>query len=100
MNILDLEKDLEHAKCFRVRLLTYYIGVWYEKETEKDAKNNLYNIYRYLVDNKLEIQDIFYAENNCNNILKILDIYKEDDGDFQGGALLYDVKTTLIEKKI
>ncbi len=100
MNIFDLETDLEHIECFRVRVLIYYINLWYEKESRQSEKKNLYKIYRYLVDNKLEIQDIFYDEDNYNDILKILDSYKEDDGDFQGGAMLYDIKSTLIEKKI
>jgi hypothetical protein len=100
MTEFDLEKDLEHTECFRMRVLIYYIWVWHEKETSQMEKKQLYKIYRYLVDHKLKIQDIFYDENNYNIILKILDTYKEHDGDFQGAALLYDVKTTLIEKTI
>lgn len=100
MTEFDWQKDLQNAECFRVRVLIYYIGFWYEKETRQLEKNNLYKIYRYLVDNNLEIQDIFYDENNYNNLLKILDTYKEDEGDIQGAVLLYDVKSTLIEKKI
>lgn len=98
MTEIDLEKDLKNTECIRVRVLIYYIGFWYEKETRQIEKNKLYKIYRYLVDNKPNIQDIFYDENNYNNIIKILDTYKEDDGDFQGNAMLYDVKATLIEK--
>jgi hypothetical protein len=100
MTKFDLEKDLEHTDCFRVRILIYYICFWHEKETRQMEKNELYKIYRYLVDNKPDIQDIFYDENNYNNILKILNTYKEDDGDFQGALMLYDIKATLIEKKI
>ncbi len=100
MTVIDFEKDLQNVECFRVRMLIYYIGFWYENETKQAEKNNLYNIYSYLVYNKPEIQDLFYDENNYNNILKILDIYKEDEDDIQGAALLYDIKTTLIEKKI
>jgi hypothetical protein len=99
MTKFNLEKDLENTECTRVRVLIYYIGFWYEKETRQTEKNKLHKIYSYLVNNKPDIQDIFYDENNYNNILKILDIYKEDDGDFQGAAMLYDVKATLIEKK-
>jgi len=80
------------TECIRVRILIYYIGFWHEKD-------KLYKIYRYLVDNKPHIQDIFYDENNYNDILKALDTYKEDDGDFQGAAMLYDIKSTLIERK-
>ena len=100
MTEFNLEKDLENTECIRVRVLIYYIGFWYEKETRQTEKNKLYKIYRYLVDNKPDIQDIFYDENNYNDILKILDTYKEDDGDFQGSVMLYDVKATLTEKKL
>jgi hypothetical protein len=99
MTKIDLEKDLETIHCFRMRILIYYIGFWYEKENRELEKNKLSKIYRYLVDNKLEIQDIFYDENNYNNVLTILDSYKVEYDDFQGDALLYDVKSTLIEKK-
>jgi hypothetical protein len=94
-----LDIDIEQIECFRVRILIYYIGFWHKKETRQMEKEKLYKIYRYLVDNKPNIQDIFYDENNCNNILKALDTYKEDDGDFQGAAMLYDIKSTLIERK-
>jgi hypothetical protein len=99
MTKIDLEKDMEQTECIRVRVLIYYVGIWHEKETRQIEKNKLYKIYRYLVDNKQDIQNIFYDENNYNDILKILDTYKEDDGDFQGGAILYDIKSSLIEKK-
>lgn len=100
MTEFDLEKELENIKCVRVRVLTYYISFWYEKETKQTEKNKLYKLYSYLVNNKPNIEDIFYDENNYNDILKILDIYTEEDDDFQGAARLYDIKVTLIEKKI
>lgn len=99
MTEIDLEKDLQNTECVRTRVLIYYIGFWYKNETRQIEKNKLYKIYRYLVDNKPEIQDIFYDENNYNDILQILDTYKEDDDDFQGGLILYDVKATLIENR-
>jgi hypothetical protein len=97
---LNLEKDLNNIECIRVHILIYYIYFWHEKETREIEKIKLYKIYRYLVDNKPKIEDIFYDENNYNDILKILDTYKADDYDFQGSAMLYDVKATLIEKKL
>ena len=95
-----MDKDLDDLVCCRVRTLAYHIGIWYETENKLLEKDKLYKIYRYLVDNKPEIQDLFNDKNNYDNILRILDTYSADDGDFQSGIMLFDIKTTLLKKTI
>jgi hypothetical protein len=93
---IDIDNDLAEIGCCRVRNLVYYIWFWHRNENKESEKEKLYKIYRYLVDNKLEIQDLF----DNNDILNILDTYKADEGDYQGAALLFDIKMTLITKTI
>lgn len=102
---IDMNKDLENTGCHRVRILTYYIESWFQKNLIKQ-KDKLHKIYRYLVDTKPDIQDIFYEEIMYNNILEILeileilDIYEADKDDSARSAQLFDIKMTLVFKEI
>lgn len=105
MNKINLGKDLEHFTCSKSRILAYYFGYWYENKSpnENIDKKYLYKIYKYLVEVKPEIQDLFYDNVYYDNILKILNIYfneEDNDIDVTGKILLFDIKQTLIEKSI
>ena len=107
MNKINLSKDLEDFSCFRTRTLAYYFGYWYENESqwfllpnENIDKEYLYEIYKYLVDIKPEIQDIWHNNIYYHDILKILDVYKNKVDDSTGKSLLFDINRTLIEKSV
>jgi hypothetical protein len=100
MEKIDMNKDLENFQCCWTRDLAYYLGWWYENENKPIEKIKLYKIYKYLIDVKPEIQDLFSNEIYYDDILKILDIYKEAEGDSMGGLMLMNIKLILIEKKI
>ena len=102
MNKINLSKDLEHFSCFRTRTLAYYFGYWYQNESpnENIDKEYLYKIYKYLVDIKPEIQDIWHNNIYYDDILKILDVYKNKVDDPTGKSLLFDIELTLIEKSV
>jgi hypothetical protein len=94
MNELNIDNDLVEITCYKIQNLLYFIWFWHRNEIKKSRKMKLYKIYHYIVDNKLEIQDLF----DNNDILNILNTYKADEGDYQGEVILLDIKTTLVTK--
>lgn len=90
-----IDSDLDGFEDTRVRTVAYYTAMWYsDSKTDNIDRCHLYNLYRWLIEEKPTLEVIF-QDYRHHLLIYYLDNFDAENGDFMGSADLQDIKLEL-----